>query len=526
MHELVDQVVSQLRAIWRHRWYGVVIAWVIAIAGWSFVYAKPDIYEASTRVFVDTQSVLRPLMTGLAVQPDLDEMVAVMSQTLISRPNLERVIQMTELGNGTDANQEAAIVLLANNLSIRSAGRANLYKISFEHEDPRLAKSVVEAILRIFVDRSLGDKREDADSARKFIDEQLEGYRDRLNASENAIMAFKRKHLGLLPGEGQSYFARLVETQTALSKAELALKEAENSASSIRRQQEIAKSSLAVPDNKNNPGSKPVEPVSELDVRIGALERKLDELRLSYTEQHPDIVALLPMIAQLKARKDAEDRLKRQREAEALAKGEIPDTMRVPNPVHQELTVALSKAESEVAILRTRVAEYRRRYAELQAGANLIPQVEAEFTQLTRDYEVNKARYEELLKRRESAQISGDLEETDAVMGFRVVDPPRLPLAPVGPNDLILVTLVLFVAVFGGIGGAWIVEQLNPTIRDERGLREASGLKVLGTVVLSSTERQNRRRRWGILAFLASFASLLSAYVAIVASLFLAVSRV
>ena len=523
MNEVVDQLLGHLRAIWQHRWYALTLAWVIALGGWSWVYLKPDIYEASTRVFVDTQSVLRPLMKDLAVQPDLDQTVAIMSQTLISRPNLETVIDNTALSEEED--REETILYLAKNLSIGSAGRGNLFQISFEHKDPVMAKNVVEAILQIFVDRRLGDNREDADSARQFIDEQLEGYRERLAASENAIMAFKREHLGLLPGEGQSYYARLQQTQSVLERTELELREAENSADSIRQRLEIASQNLAVPDNKIQMMPPEGEPVSELEARIGALERKLDELRLSYTEQHPDIVALLPMIAQLKARKDAEDRLKKQQEAEAIARGEIPDTVRVPNPVHQQLVVALSTAEANVAVLRTRVAEYRRRYAELQAAASRIPKVEAEFTQLTRDYEVNKARYEELLKRRESAQISGDLEETDAVMGFRVVDPPRLPLKPAGPPPFVLVTIVLLAAIAGGVAIAWLIDQMKPTIKDERALKEVSQHNVLGTVVLAWTETQRKRRKRNNIAFAGSFASLLSAYAAIMTTLILAALR-
>ena len=99
-----------------------------------------------------------------------------------------------------------------------------------------------------------------------------------------------------------------------------------------------------------------------------------------------------------------------------------------------------------------RVAEYNERYTELQAAANALPQIEAEYTQLTRDYEVIKTRYDKLLERRESAQISGDMEASDVVMGFRVIDPPQVPLAPSAPNRPLLMSLVLLAALGGGFG--------------------------------------------------------------------------
>lgn len=525
MNELVEELTSHIRVVWRHKWYAVIFAWIIALTGWGYVYFKPDRYEAFTRVFVDTQSVLRPLMSGIAVQADLDELIRVMSKTLTSRPNLEKVAQETGLVNEhmTDEQREKVIGHVAHNLSVTSGGKENLYSISFVDENPATAKRVVEAFLDIFVERSRVDKREDADSARQFIDEQLELYRKRLKASEDAVMAFKRQHLGLLPGEGPSYYTRLVETQTALNGAELSLKEAENSAASIRAQLAVASRNPSVPNERIVVQTGKQE--SELDTRIHTLEKKLDELRLIYTEQHPDIVALIPMIEKLKARRAEEERRSLEQKKAVDGSDERKEISKASDPVYQELTVALTKAEAEVASLQTRVNEYRRRYTELQAVASEVPKVEAQYTQLTRDYEVNKARYDELLRRRENAQISGDLEKTDAVLGFRVVDPPRLPLTPKGPSRPKLMTLVLLLALGGGGGVAWAIGQVRSTVNSEGDLKNATGLPVLGTVVMAWTEEQKKRHRRGIAGFIASVASLLSAYVAIMAVLTLTFAR-
>ena len=515
MHELVDQLLCQLKATWRYRWYAVVFAWIIALCGWIAVYRMPDRYEASARVYVDTQSVLRPLLSGITVQPDVDQMVAMMSRTLINRPNLEKVIRMADMDIGlkTSLDREQLITRLTRELAIQSTGRENLYTIAYTDKSPEEAKRVVQSLLTLFVEGSLGDKRKDSDSARRFIDEQLKGYGEKLVAAENAITEFKRRHVGLMPGgEGQGYFARLVEAKAALRKAALELKEAENSRDSIKNQLAGAAEVPSPPGDKSvGEGVNP-----EIDARIRALEQKLDGLRLSYTEQHPDIVAIVPIIA----------RLKEQKQAEAKLRGPLPSAAQAKDPVYQLLTVSLTTAEANVAAMKTRVAEYSERYAELQAAANAVPQVEAEYTQLTRDYEVNKARYDELLKRRESARISGDMEASDAALGFRVIDPPQVPSVPKAPNRRQLMSLVLLAALGGGGGLAFLMSQMWPTINDERRLREVSGLPVLGTVIMSWTDAQKTRRTWGLVALLLSFGSLLSAYAAILAALVLTVSRV
>jgi hypothetical protein len=165
------------------------------------------------------------------------------------------------------------------------------------------------------------------------------------------------------------------------------------------------------------------------------------------------------------------------------------------------------------------------RYNELQAGPTPCLN-EAEFKQLTRDYEVIKARYDKLLERRESAQITGDVEASDVAMGFRVIDPPQVPLAPAGPTRLLLNSLVLLAAIAGGLAAAFLIGQMKTTFNDERSLRQASGLRVLGTIPMVWTDAQVKRRKRGLIALLLSILSLLSAYLAIMASLMMTVSRV
>jgi len=420
---------------------------------------------------------------------------------------VEKVIRMTDLDVGleTPDDREKLIAHLSGELYIRSAGpgqlNTNLYTIAYSHQNPDLAKRIVQSLLTIFMEGPTGDKRKDSDSARDFIDEQLKSYSEKLVAAENAVTEFKRRHQGLMPGEGRGYYARLSDARTALRQATLALREAENSRDAIKRQLAGDKSAG-------------IGAYSELDARIRALEQKLDGLRLIYTEQHPDIVSIVRIIAQLKEQKAVEDKM------------EKPPSAARQGPVYQQLTVALASAEANVAAMRARVTEYDIRYNELQAVAVALPQIEAEHAQLTRDYDVIKSRYDKLLERRESAQISGDVEASNAVLGFRVIDPPRVPKTPSAPNRPRLMSLVLLAAVGGGLGIAFLLSQLRPTFGDERRLREVSGMQVLGTIAMEWTDEQSRRRTRGLFAFVLSFLSLISAYAAIMASLMMTVSRV
>src|SRR5688572_22008941 len=173
--EFLRHARSIARGMWQRRWVGLIIAWVVGIVASLVILRMPDQYEASARIWVDTQSVLKPLMSGLAVQPNVDQQIGILSRTLISRPNMERLSRMADLDHGVKSKEEQEQLIdgLTKTLQIRSAGRDNLYSLSYRAADPERAKRVVQSLASIFVESSLGNKRKDTDSARLFIEDQI-----------------------------------------------------------------------------------------------------------------------------------------------------------------------------------------------------------------------------------------------------------------------------------------------------------------------------------------------------------------
>ncbi|MDD5330804.1 MAG: GNVR domain-containing protein [Sulfuricella sp.] len=501
MHELITQFLSYLKAAWQHRWHAIVAAWVIAVSGWIVVALMPDRYEASARVYVDTQSILKPLLSGLAVQPNLDQKIVMMSRTLLSRPNVERVVRMADLDINvkTAEDKENLINSMISKIEIKNTGQDNLYTLAYRDRKPEVAKRVVQSLLTIFVEGSLGDKRKDADSAKHFIDDQIKAYEQKLISAENALKDFKRQHMDTMPGEGRDYFAKMSETMESLSQARLALREAENGRDAIRKQ--LAGDDLVMLDDKDM-GANP-----EIDARIQALRKNLDSLQLNYTDRHPDIVAAKRIIEQLEE----------QKKQEAKTRKASPTTQ---NPVAQQLKVALADAEAGAASMRARVAEYESRYNRLRAAADAIPQVEADFTQLNRDYEVNKTNYEKLLATRDSAQMSGDMDANSGIMNFRIIDPPRVPLVPSAPNRPLLMSLVLLGSLAGGVVVAFLVSQFRPTFNDRWTLRNATGVPLLGAVSLIWTDAQKKRQRSNLIATAMSTLGLFGSYGVVMVILF------
>jgi polysaccharide chain length determinant protein (PEP-CTERM system associated) len=500
MDLVLQQILAYAKASWRRRWWGVAVAWLVCIVGWTWVMMIPDRYQASARVYVDTQTLLKPLLMGLTVEPNVEQQIKLMTRQLVSRPTLEKVARMTDLDvkAKTPEQTEAMLNGLAGKISIADAGRENLYTISYQDANGELAKKVVQSLLTIFVETSLGKTRQDISSSQRFIEEQLQQYQQKLTDAESALTEFKRKHIGMMPGQGGDYYAKLAEATALLRQAQLDQQEALNRRNQLKRQ-------LADEEPELTAAAAAVSTQSEIDVRIQALEKQMDQLRLQYTDLHPDIQSTKRLI----------DKLQAQKKIDLADRKADPAGARIQNPVYQQLTIAIAEADATVASLQARVGEYQRRYGELRNASNMIPQVEQEYTQLMRDYDVYRQNYDALLKRRESVTMSGEVESKTDTVDFRVIDPPFVPSQPAWPNRPLLLSLVTLGGLIAGIAIAFLLSQLRRTVTDRRALRELTGLPLLGAVSRVETDETRRRKRKGLLTYLAALGSLIAAYGAV-----------
>ncbi len=504
MREAAIRLFSHVRGVWRYRWLALGAAWVVAVAGWVWVHHMPDEFLSTARVYVDTRSVLRPLLRGLAIEQDVAHQVQLMTRVLLSRPNLEKVARMTDLDLKVDgtAGMDQLIDEMSEDIGISTAGRGqdNLFHISANHSDPQIAKRIVQSLLTIFVESTLGETRKDSDSAQKFLDEQIADYERRLNESEQKLKEFKARNYALMPEQGGDHYQRLQGLAAQVEDAELQLREATNRRNELRQQVQDAEENLGGVDFSG--------PVTGTDARIDTLRREMDALLVKYTDQHPAVRSIQKSIEDLEAEKAKE-------QADRQAAG--IDINAGGSPVAQQMRLALADADALVASLGARVQEYKRRVDALkeQLGASL--EVEQQFKALNRDYEVTKQNHDQLLARRETARLSEEAQQSAENVKFRVVDPPYVPTEAASPNRPLLVALVLAGSLLGGAAIALLMTLVRPTFDDRRMLREITGLPVLGALSMIWTPERQRRHRMGLAAFSVSGIALLGAFLAVLA---------
>jgi len=511
MDDLISRIFTISRGLWKHRWLGLLVAWVVTAIGSVVVLSVPDKYEATARIFVDTQSILKPLMSGLAMQPNIEQQVVMLSRTLISRPNVEKLIRMADLDLKSQSKgaQEALIERLMKTLEIKNVGRDNLYLLSYRDSSPDKAKRVIQALVSIFVESSLGDTRKDSDTAKKFIDEQIKTYVAKLEEAEARLKVFKVRNIELQTADGKDMVGQLSTVSSQLNQARLELREAENGRDAAKRQMDAEKAQSANITSRSLLQESAMSiSTPEIDARIDAQKRNLDALLQRFTEQHPDVAGARRLI------KELED-VKR-REVQELRKTATANPLSSGNNslAYQELNRMLATSEVQVAALRARVGEYEARFNRARELMKTAPQVEAELAQLNRDYDNNKKNYNDLVARRESATLSGDLDSAAGVVDFRLIDPPRASSNPVAPNRLLLMPLALLVALGAGLATAFIASQLRAVFYDATSLRDAVGLPLLGVVTMVVGDSAALKEKAQLKKFLGASGGLLGVFIA------------
>lgn len=509
MHEQLRLVESYIRGVWRFRWYGLAFAWLVAIAGWVLAFQAPNQYQSSAQVHVDTESMLKPLMRGLVVDFNVERRVELMTRTLLTRPNLERIARETDLDlQGPPEELDAIVDALDRALRLSGTGRDNLYRISYRGDDPRLARDVVQATVNLFIEENLGRSREDSDSATRFLDRKIEEYRNRLGEVEQRRLEFRREHADILSASGGDYYAQLQRRQGELEEARFHLEATERRIRELERQLAGETPTFGIMD-ETGPGGSAEVATPELDQRIARLREQLDELWSRYTEQHPRVRSLQ---GQLERAEEEREEVRAE-----LAARQATDVVSRPhaierNPVYQTIRADLSRLRGEAESLRAQVERRAHQVEALEHKVEFLPGLEAALESLAREHRAVERTYTELVERRKTAEISEEVERSEDQVEFRVVEPPRVEPEPVAPNRPLLVTASLGGALAGYGALGLLLTLIWPAFHTRTGLGDSLQLPVLGAIERVRTARTRLVGWVGVLGHALVLSGLLAVY--------------
>lgn len=465
----IQQVLIYLHGIWLRRRYIVITAWLICPIGWYYVYSMPPVYQADARVYVETRTVLDPILRGLTVQTNADQQVRLLARTLLSRPNLEKIARAADLDRTALSTEEFDRVVdsLQRGIRFSQAHRSgdNIYNISFDSPMPAEALRVVQETLNVFIETRLGGTRSDALSAENFLNQQIADYERRLVEAEQRLSDFRRNNMEILSADG-NFYNRISQEQTRIEEARLSLAELET-------RLQAARAELARLTDGSEGGR---EPATQFDGRLTELRTQLDTLRMRFTDNHPDVRETMLLIERIEQQRAEEIATLRQ-----LASSGIDNALS-QNELYVRLMTAISELEGEIASRRVRLANHETRLNELRQRMDLVPQIEAQLTGLNRDYNITRSKYEQLLSRRESAELSRRVDDSEMDMQFRIIDPPRVASRPAGPNRQLYFTMVLMLGVGAGVAIALLRSLISPMMTSTIQLKSISHFPVFGVI--------------------------------------------
>ncbi len=503
-------IAQYLRAAWRRRWMGVVIAWLVCGLGWVGVYAIPNQFESSARLYVDADAVLTPLLRGIAADSAPTTQLEIIQRTLLSRPNLEKLISKTDLDltlNGP-SDRERLLTRLATEIKVIPQTK-NLFTITYRDRSAKLAHDVVQTLLTIFVESATGGSRSDMENARRFLERQIQSYEQQLRAAEKRRADFRSRYIEILPSSDNPNVPALESARGAAQQAEGRLQDATTTRNALRLEVDNTPPML-ITDSAGMPGSVNGQPAPKS--RLEQAQEELRMLLLRDTDAHPDVIAARKAIESLRAdpREAAPARAAGKDAAAGRDAASGGAKHSVPNVVYEQLKVKLIEADSNVVSLqrqRDEAVAYRERLEKVQHEQ---PGLIAEYQNMDRDYTVLRKNYEDLLGRLQSANIAQAADTQADKVKLQVIDPPEVPRLPVAPNRLVLVSLVLVGGIAAGIGVTVLVGQLDrsfSTVDELRvlGLPVLGGISVLGLVPF-------RLRLMAVLRFGAAVAVLVCIY--------------
>jgi polysaccharide chain length determinant protein (PEP-CTERM system associated) len=459
LHGLLQRVVLEAHAAWRYRWQALIVAWCVAIVGAVLAFGLPSKYQAGAQVYADTDALTNPLLRGIAVQPDVNGRLDIITHTLLSRPNLEAVADKTGLAlrATSPSDKDALLARLGEGVKIKDAGAKNLYNLAYADTSPEMAQKVVQAFLQILMNDTLGANTASTESAQNFLQQQVDDYSKRLNAAEQKLADFEKANIAFIPNQsGADYFTRLQNAQTALQTLE-----ARRSAVATGRP--VARGPAADPR------------AAALDKQIDAYQERLRTLLLTYTSEYPDVVSTKHAISQLEAQRAA------------LASG--APVAGIPAP-------AAGGGSSEARALDAQIAGQKQQIEALKANLDKVANAQVTLQHLTRDYDATKRQYTELVTRLNTAQLSQDASQSGNNLKFRVINPPFVAPQPVSPKRGLLLLAVFVLAV--GMGGAfaYFLHLIKPVFVSIQSLKEFSDYPVIGAVsMVVSPARRHRQRR-------------------------------
>lgn len=473
------------------------------------VFRLPDIYRSETLILIEPQKIPEAYVKS-PLSIETTERLNALREQIFSRTNLLGIIKQFNLYEDAypRLNNEKKIAYMQKNIRSKTEHeRVPSFRISFDHKDPVIAQKVTARLAALFIEYDAKTREQRVIGTSDFLDNELSTIERDLKIYEDKIAQFKQDRYYELPEQLSVNLHTLDRLQDQLKSNTEAIDRAEAQRLLIER--ELAETPPRIErEAMTSYGPSPRSSESEYEAK----KLQLEKMKSSYTENHPDVIALKNLLEQMEKEKDSHG----QRED-----GEPRPVRSVsePNPIYRKLVDQLNSIKTEIKVRKDernwilgQINNYSRRIAN-------VPKREQEIASVVRIYTDLKQQYESLLKKRQEAKLATNLESRQKGEQFKVQDPASLPENPVKPKRALLILMGILGGIGLSLGLAYTVELVAEEIRNEAEIGDLLNLPVLGEIPDIVTEVDTKRGKLRAVALACLSLLLVAGYAGLLALL-------
>ena len=443
------------------------------IVGITLSIVLPKIYEANTLILIQPQRVPQNYVQSL-VSTDPSERISTLSQQVLSRTNLEKVIGEFKLFQGAEYENmyiEDKLDSIRKRISIdvsRDRRGNDAFSITFKDRNPETVMKVTNALASYFIDENLKLREAQAVGTSDFLDAELQNMKARLEAVEDQMKNYRQSYMGELPEQLDSNLRILDrlqehsgELQERFSDAKIRLVALQNEAAAPRKEPTTI---IIGQDNK--------EEIND----VNQMKSKLENLLSRYTERHPDVVRLKTRILEL------EEQAKANAQSESSTIDSDNPDQKQPVLLSREYQTQYTEITREMRRLEADIQDTKRQISIYKQRVEDTPKREQELLSLKRDYQNIQSSYDSLLARKLEAEIAVNMERKQKGEQFKILDPAKLPQKPVEPNMKKLFIMIVGAGLAFGGGIIFLLEYLDNSFKRPEDVEAELDLPLLCTI--------------------------------------------
>lgn len=459
------------------------------------VYLKtPKVYQATSLLSYQQQKV-NPNKMSPDIESAIRDVVSSLTQIVTSRTNLENAITSLDLYEGARKKlpMEDVVDLMRKDIKIEPSPQGDIFQIKYSGSEPDKVMKVTNGLAAKFIEENLKYREERASETSSYTSDELAMAKAVMDQKEATMRDYKLKYYNELPEQRETNVSRLISLQEQYQGKQESIQDLEKTMVLIQDQLanrrkliETEAGADFTADGKENTSTVEREaPVSAAD-KLLQLKAALKNLRIKYTENHPDVKRVKRLIAKLEKDLAAGD--------DESAESGRPHTASADQIVLQ-LEAQLRSIALGIDNLNKEKDDLKKTISQYEEWVAAAPVREAEWSALTREYGELKRHYDFLVSSDLQAKSMLNLEKRQKGSQFKIEDPARFPEKPIKPDFIKILGLALFCGLGLGFGIPLAWDFLDASFRDANDLEAFLGVPVVCAVPFIEIGREKIWRK-------------------------------